>query len=70
MTSAPQIVRPSSEKPAGRFRLGPVEVDPDSGKLSGPGGEQKLDLKVMAVLLRLAKESGQVVHRDTLMQEV
>ena len=70
MTSAPQIVRPSSDNPASRFRLGPVDVDPDSGKLSGPGGEKKLDPKVMAVLLRLAKEPGRVVHRDTLMQDV
>ena len=70
MTSAPQIVRPPSDNPASRFRLGPVDVDPDSGKLSGPGGEKKLDPKVMAVLLRLAKEPGRVVHRDTLMQDV
>ena len=64
------MVRPSDDNRASRFRLGPVDVDPDSGKLSGPGGEEKLDPKVMAVLLRLAKEPGQVVHRDTLMQEV
>jgi DNA-binding winged helix-turn-helix (wHTH) protein/tetratricopeptide (TPR) repeat protein len=70
MTSAPQTVRPSDASRASRFRLGPVDVDPESGKLSGPGGKQKLDPKVMAVLLRLAREPGQVVHRDTLMQDV
>jgi DNA-binding winged helix-turn-helix (wHTH) protein/tetratricopeptide (TPR) repeat protein len=70
MTSAPQMVRPSDDNRASRFRLGPVDVDPDSGKLSGPGGERRLDPKVMAVLLRLAKEPGRVVHRDTLMQDV
>ena len=70
MTSATQIVRPSNDNPASRFRLGSVDVDPDSGKLSGPGGEQKLDPKVMAVLLRLAREPGQVVSRNILMQDV
>ena len=53
-----------------RFRLGPVNVDPEIGKISGPGGEQKLDPKVMAVLLRLAREPGQVIRRDSLMKDV
>jgi DNA-binding winged helix-turn-helix (wHTH) protein/tetratricopeptide (TPR) repeat protein len=64
------MVRPSDDNRASRFRLGPVDVDPDSGRVSGPGGVRKLDPKVMAVLLRLAKEPGHVVQRDTLMQDV
>ena len=64
------MVSPSGDNPASHFRLGPVDVNPDSGMLSGPGGEKKLDPKVMAVLLRLASEPGCIVPRDTLMQDV
>jgi tetratricopeptide (TPR) repeat protein/DNA-binding winged helix-turn-helix (wHTH) protein len=55
---------------ANRFRLGPVDVHPEIGKIFGPGGEQKLDPRVMDVLLRLAREPGQVVHRNTLIEDV
>ena len=70
MSSVPQIARTIDKAMTNRFRLGPVNVDPEIGEISGPGGEQKLDPKVMAVLLRLAREPGQVIRRDSLMKDV
>lgn len=70
MTSGPQIVGPLKDRRGSRFRLGPVDVDPDTGKIRGPVSEQSLDPRVMAVLLRLAQEPGQIVERDTLMKDV
>jgi len=54
----------------GAFRLGDVEVLPAPGLIRGPGGTRKLDPKVMAVLLRLAAAEGNVVSRETLLEEV
>ncbi len=52
------------------FRLGNIDVNPRSGKISGPAGERQLDPKVMEVLLRLAASAGRVVARETLMEDV
>ena len=49
------------------FRIGELRVDPPAGELSGAGGTRKLDPKVMAVLLHMAKHAGQVVTRDDLL---
>lgn len=70
MTSVPQIGKPAGDASAGRFRLGPVDIDPESGRIAGPGGQQHLDPKVVAVLVRLAREPGRIVSRDTLMEDV
>lgn len=68
--------RERSEKPHGavdgrrKFHLGNVEVRPRSGIVSGPGGERKLDPKVMDVLVQLASAGGRVVTREALMDGV
>lgn len=52
------------------FELTTVRVDPSSGAAHGPGGIEKLDPKVMAVLLVLAERAGQVVAREELISRV
>jgi len=52
------------------FRLGEVDVFPDTGEVSGPGGKRQLDPKVMEVLQRLAVAEGEIVSKDTLMLDV
>ena len=52
------------------FRLGSVEVFPESGMIRGPGGTRQLDPKVMEVLLQLVKAGGEVVSREALMATV
>jgi TolB-like protein len=52
------------------FRLGAFEVEPLAGRISGPEGAQHVQPKVMDVLLFLAAHEGQVVERDTLLQQV
>jgi DNA-binding winged helix-turn-helix (wHTH) protein len=49
------------------FRLDTLEVDPHSGLVSGPGGREALDPKVMAVLVLMTRHMGQIVSRDELM---
>jgi DNA-binding winged helix-turn-helix (wHTH) protein/TolB-like protein/Tfp pilus assembly protein PilF len=53
-----------------KFLLGDVEVRPRSGTVSGPGGERKLDPKVMQVLVHLAAADNAIVSRDYLMDNV
>lgn len=52
------------------FRLGPLTIDPRAGETTGPAGTEKLDPKVMGVLLVLADHAGQVVSRETLLARV
>jgi DNA-binding winged helix-turn-helix (wHTH) protein/Flp pilus assembly protein TadD len=52
------------------FRLGMVDVEPATGTVSGPGGSAHLDPRVMDVLVCLVKAGGEVVSRETLMNEV
>jgi DNA-binding winged helix-turn-helix (wHTH) protein len=52
------------------FRLGPWEVHPDSGDITGAGETQRLEPKVMEVLLLLAQRSGEVVERDELLDQI
>lgn len=52
------------------FRLGVVDVFPQTGNIEGPGGKQHLDPKVMEVLLRMVAAEGEVVSRETLMTDV
>jgi TolB-like protein/DNA-binding winged helix-turn-helix (wHTH) protein len=49
------------------FRLDALTVDPRTGDVSGPGGCEKLDPKVMDVLVLLAEHAGQVVLREDLL---
>jgi Tol biopolymer transport system component/DNA-binding winged helix-turn-helix (wHTH) protein len=51
------------------FRLGEFEVLPASGELRGPRGVERLRPLLMEVLLRLAARPGEVVRRETLLEE-
>ncbi len=61
---------PTSARPPARLRVGEFEVRPESHELSGPRGVQRVRPLLMAVLLRLAAEPGQVVTRERLLAEV
>ncbi len=61
---------PPAARPPDRFRVGEFEVRPESHELSGPQGVQRIRPLLMAVLLRLAAEPGQVVTRERLLAEV
>jgi TolB-like protein/DNA-binding winged helix-turn-helix (wHTH) protein/tetratricopeptide (TPR) repeat protein len=52
------------------FRLGPWEVRPKLGTLSGPSGTLHLEPKVMGVLVFLAEEAGEVLTRDQFIDRV
>ncbi|HLF12548.1 MAG TPA: response regulator [Gammaproteobacteria bacterium] len=52
------------------FRIGDFQVDPLSGRVSGPNGTHHVQPKVMDVLLCLAEHSGELVERDTLLEQV
>jgi TolB-like protein/DNA-binding winged helix-turn-helix (wHTH) protein/Tfp pilus assembly protein PilF len=52
------------------FRLDALTIDPPAGEVTGPGGRQKLDPKVMDVLLALARNAGQVVLREDLLSSL
>jgi TolB-like protein len=54
----------------GGFRLGEFEVEPLAGRITGPNGAQHVQPKVMDVLLFLAAHEGQVVERDTLLEQI
>jgi TolB-like protein/DNA-binding winged helix-turn-helix (wHTH) protein/Tfp pilus assembly protein PilF len=49
------------------FQLEELRVDPQSGEVSGPAGLEKLDRKVMDVLLHMARHAGHVVAREELL---
>jgi TolB-like protein/DNA-binding winged helix-turn-helix (wHTH) protein/tetratricopeptide (TPR) repeat protein len=52
------------------FAVGDWQVYPDQGILSGPGGEQHLEPKVMGVLVFLAQRQGEVARREDLLSEI
>ena len=52
------------------FRLGPWDVKPMLGTVSGPGGTVHLEPKVMTVLLCLAERGGDVVTHDQFVARV
>lgn len=60
-------VATANDQVEGGFRLGVLRIEPRSGEVSGPGGTEKLDPKVMAVLVMLAEHAGQVVLREDLL---
>lgn len=49
------------------FQLGELRIDPRAGEVTGAGGAEKLDPKVMDVLVVLAGHAGQVVLREDLL---
>jgi len=49
------------------FALEALRVEPTAGLLSGAGGRERLDPKVMDVLVHMAEHAGQVVLRDDLL---
>lgn len=57
-------------KSGGGFRLGDLQVDPQTGDVTGPGGRVQLDPKVMGVLAMLAERAGQVVPREDLISRL
>lgn len=52
------------------FLLGELRIDPHDGQVTGPGGSEKLDPKVMSVLLLLAEHAGHVVSREDLLSRL
>lgn len=52
------------------FQLGEFRIDPNAGEVSGPGGREKLDPKVMDVLVMLAQGAGHVVLREDLLSRL
>ena len=52
------------------FEVGGLWVWPDRGLISVDGNEVHLEPKVMAVLVYLANNAGEVVHKDQLLQTV
>lgn len=52
------------------FRLDGLRIEPVTGEVVGPGAREKLDPKVMGVLLLLAQNAGQVVSRDDLHEQL
>jgi TolB-like protein/DNA-binding winged helix-turn-helix (wHTH) protein/Tfp pilus assembly protein PilF len=49
------------------FWLDALRVDPSTGDLTGPAGCERLDPKVVCVLVMLAEHPGQVVSREALL---
>jgi Tol biopolymer transport system component/DNA-binding winged helix-turn-helix (wHTH) protein len=60
----------SPPRPTRALRIGEHRFDPVLNELAGPAGKQRLPLKLADLLLRLASEPGQLVRRDTLLDEV
>ena len=48
------------------FQLGELRIEPRTGEVTGPGGCEKLDPRVMGVFVMLAQHAGQVVPREDL----
>src|SRR5262245_59523325 len=52
------------------FTLDGLHIEPLTGAVSGPGGQEKLDPKVMDVLVHMAGHAGQVVLREDLLAQL
>lgn len=52
------------------FRLEALTIEPATGEVTGPAGREKLDPKVMGVLVQLAVRAGQVVSREDLHEQL
>ncbi|HEY4645650.1 MAG TPA: winged helix-turn-helix domain-containing protein [Steroidobacteraceae bacterium] len=64
--NAPVDIRANQQLELG-FQFGELWIDPRAGEVSGPAGHEKLDPKVMDVLVMLAQHAGQVVLREHLL---
>ena len=53
-----------TQAPEPAFQLGELRVDPRAGEACGPGGRERLDPRVMDVLVMLVQHAGQVVLRE------
>ncbi|QJR12661.1 Tol-Pal system protein TolB [Usitatibacter rugosus] len=60
----------SSQRESRPFRLGDLEVHPASGEVRGRRGPERLRPLLVDILLRLAATPGEVVRRETLLEEV
>ena len=67
--NAPADIPPDQALEQG-FRLGELSIDPNAGEVAGPGGREKLDPKVMDVLVMLARGAGHVVLREDLLSRL
>ncbi|MCW8853522.1 MAG: winged helix-turn-helix domain-containing protein [Gammaproteobacteria bacterium] len=56
--------------PGSAFQLAEWHIDPQSGRINTHDSEAKLEPKVMAVLVCLAQNAGQVISREQLEAEV
>ena len=54
----------------GNFRVGQWLVQPQLNLIQGPGGDTPVEPKAMEVLVCLAKQAGEVVAKEQLMQAV
>lgn len=63
---------PSSDREApGHWQVGEFRLDPAANELAGPGrAAVRIEPRVMALLLRLAREPGAVVGREALIEAV
>jgi transcriptional activator of cad operon len=52
------------------FRLDALEIHPETGLVSGPGGREKLNPKVMDVLVLMTRHPRQVISRDELLERL
>ena len=52
------------------FRLEELVVNPRTGEISGPGGKQQVDPRVMSVLTALAGKPGTLVTRTQLLEQI
>jgi DNA-binding winged helix-turn-helix (wHTH) protein/tetratricopeptide (TPR) repeat protein len=59
----PRTITLAKERP---FRLGAVEVRPNTRELIGPDGRTRLEPRVMKVLVALARAQGEILTRDDL----
>ena len=66
--NAPDLPKTSDLRRA-PFRLGDLEIRPDSGEVRGPRGNVRLRPLLVDILVRLAAEPGAVVRRETLLEE-
>ena len=66
----PDLPKTSGWRRNAPFRLGDLEVLPASGELRSRRGTQRLRPLLMDILVRLAAEPGEVVRRETLLEDV
>jgi len=52
------------------FQIAELRVDPKAGEIAGPGGLERLDPKVMGVLVMMAQHAGEVVSREALLAQL